>query len=379
MRDADARRRRPLPRSASGRLHAARVLASAAVTSLCAALWAPFPAEAQSRLERTSVLDGGWIGEPWAFHLDFGAHVPVDGPGYEASVLPTFHATFSAPVPLLFGARYAANVRTEGFERIWELYARYVDRPFETLPGLDVAVTGWYSAGSESLDAEALVAHWFGPARLVGVFRTQTSLLPEERVPVVAGGALVHVVPGRLPLAAAFDFAQALDAGVDFPFVWSTGVHAGIPRTGVTASLLVTNALAPTLQAGALAAEDGVRLGLAVSAPVPLGRILGARPHRWVGRDAVIEGALPSPGAARAPIRNYAFTRGRIHVPAGAVVEWENEDATAHTVTADDGSFDSGPLREGEAWRAQFLEPGVYIVRCRLHPYMRSVVVVEDR
>jgi plastocyanin len=43
-------------------------------------------------------------------------------------------------------------------------------------------------------------------------------------------------------------------------------------------------------------------------------------------------------------IENGAFSPAEITVPVGATVTWEHHDGnTAHTVTADDGSFDSSP------------------------------------
>ena len=48
-----------------------------------------------------------------------------------------------------------------------------------------------------------------------------------------------------------------------------------------------------------------------------------------------------------------------------------------HTVTAADGSFDSGFLNEGDTFSYTFDEPGEYEYFCSPHPWMRAKVIVE--
>jgi plastocyanin len=47
-----------------------------------------------------------------------------------------------------------------------------------------------------------------------------------------------------------------------------------------------------------------------------------------------------------------------IYVNPGTTVRWINGDTLPHTVTADDGTFDSGRLRTGESCTRTFDEPG---------------------
>ncbi len=64
-------------------------------------------------------------------------------------------------------------------------------------------------------------------------------------------------------------------------------------------------------------------------------------------------------------------------VPVGTTVTWTNEDDQIHTVTATDGSFDSGFLRQGESWSYTFDTAGEFEYSCTPHPWMRAKVTVE--
>lgn len=61
-----------------------------------------------------------------------------------------------------------------------------------------------------------------------------------------------------------------------------------------------------------------------------------------------------------------------------AKVIWANDDASQHTVTADDGvSFDSGNVNSGEAYSHTFVATGTYAYHCTLHPTMVGTLVVN--
>ncbi len=74
-----------------------------------------------------------------------------------------------------------------------------------------------------------------------------------------------------------------------------------------------------------------------------------------------------------------------IRITAGTTVTWVNEDSFGHTVTADDGSFDSGNVAGGASWSYTFDEPGTYPYYCVPHSWqedgawkgMTGVVIVE--
>ncbi|HZM73929.1 MAG TPA: PLDc N-terminal domain-containing protein [Candidatus Polarisedimenticolia bacterium] len=72
-----------------------------------------------------------------------------------------------------------------------------------------------------------------------------------------------------------------------------------------------------------------------------------------------------------------------LRVAVGTEVEFESRGQNPHTVTADDGSFDSGTLVHGDEFSHRFDRPGVYAFTCILHGKaggigMTGVVVVGD-
>ena len=88
-----------------------------------------------------------------------------------------------------------------------------------------------------------------------------------------------------------------------------------------------------------------------------------------------------TPDGAPAPvaiqIADFSFGAPRT-VAAGAVVQVSNADAEAHTLTAEDGSFDTGSVDEGSvvSFTAPAV-PGTYSFYCDIHPSMTGQLVVE--
>ncbi len=73
---------------------------------------------------------------------------------------------------------------------------------------------------------------------------------------------------------------------------------------------------------------------------------------------------------------DVAFAPADIEVPVGTTVDWTNQDAFAHTVTARDGAFDSGTLDGGGNFSRTFQEPGTFDYFCAIHPSMTGTVTV---
>jgi len=80
--------------------------------------------------------------------------------------------------------------------------------------------------------------------------------------------------------------------------------------------------------------------------------------------------------AGKVAIKDYAFQKPSITVVAGSTVTWTNSDDDPHTVVADDKSFDSMGLGQGDVWSHTFAKPGTYHYHCGVHPFMKGTVVV---
>lgn len=77
------------------------------------------------------------------------------------------------------------------------------------------------------------------------------------------------------------------------------------------------------------------------------------------------------------------FVPRELHVAPGAVVTWTNSSGETHTVTADDGSFDSGDVDPGGTFTQEFDAPGSYPYYCGPHggpggEGMAGVIIVDD-
>ncbi len=83
-------------------------------------------------------------------------------------------------------------------------------------------------------------------------------------------------------------------------------------------------------------------------------------------------------------IVDSAFAAPAITVPVGTSVTWTHAGNLPHTVTADDGSFDSGTLQGGAAFSITFDQPGTSAYYCRFHGapggvnMSGTVIVTED-
>lgn len=82
--------------------------------------------------------------------------------------------------------------------------------------------------------------------------------------------------------------------------------------------------------------------------------------------DGVLEEPISMAGARFEPL--YAAADGP--------VTWVNDDDQSHTVTATDGSFNSGVLSPGEEFTFEFDEPGSYSYFCAFHSNMVGTITV---
>lgn len=72
---------------------------------------------------------------------------------------------------------------------------------------------------------------------------------------------------------------------------------------------------------------------------------------------------------------NYSPSSIRLVVGVNNTVTFLNGDSTKHTVTALDGSFDSGDILPGGSWTHTFAA-GTYSFHCIYHSYMKGTITV---
>ncbi len=86
----------------------------------------------------------------------------------------------------------------------------------------------------------------------------------------------------------------------------------------------------------------------------------------------------PAPGAttSAASIVDFAFDPVALDVVAGSAIRWTNRGAAPHTVTAEDGSFDSGLIAAGASYERRFVVAGTFAFVCAFHPEMRGTIRV---
>jgi len=72
------------------------------------------------------------------------------------------------------------------------------------------------------------------------------------------------------------------------------------------------------------------------------------------------------------------FSPEELTINVGDTVTWTNDDDSPHTVTADDGQFDSGNMGEGATWSYTFTEVGTYDYRCDYHSSMTATITVVE-
>jgi len=79
-----------------------------------------------------------------------------------------------------------------------------------------------------------------------------------------------------------------------------------------------------------------------------------------------------------AAIEGFAFAPGTIEIKVGTTITWTNNDSAPHTVTANDRSFESGRLEQGQTFSFTFDTAGTFEYFCEYHPGMTATVVVTE-
>ncbi len=329
--------------------------------------WAT-PAIGQSLLTRTPNMGGTTVPRPRSSEFTFLHRFELVGEE-EQKVLnyPTFVIAVGLPAGLAVGTTYASNSELgAGTPNEWE---PWVKLRYGFGERFDVAGTAAYNTATESANGELTGRLRVGPVSLLGAGRAFSSAYgSDDAEAALAAGFLLHLTPR---LAVGGDVADIVSSD-SFPTAWSAGVHVAIPGSPHTLGFVVSNVGATTLEGASRGFQDpegdaNLRYGFAFT--MPLGTF-----SQW---SRIFQGEEETTGENVVVIRDFTFGPPEIRIRAGDTVRWVNEDPVAHTVTADDGTFDSDLLENGEGFSRRFDDPGRYPYHCTPHPFMSGVVVVE--
>ena len=97
---------------------------------------------------------------------------------------------------------------------------------------------------------------------------------------------------------------------------------------------------------------------------------------------AVSNSAVPSPAPSPALIvhtKDFAYLPKEAKVNVGDTILFVNDDESAHTITADEGSFDSGYMPKDAKWSYTFTKPGTFAYFCTYHKFMRASITVAPK
>lgn len=94
--------------------------------------------------------------------------------------------------------------------------------------------------------------------------------------------------------------------------------------------------------------------------------------------------AVSIPGAADSNVvsiemRQQSFVPEKVVVKPGSTVMWTNGDTIPHSVTADDGRFDSGPILPGQSFKWVANANGNVAYHCIYHPSMTATLTLQQK
>jgi len=325
-------------------------------------------ASCQSVLDRPPNLSGGWLGAHGTLQFNFVHRFGVgDAPLRKVTNSPTFTLAYQLPLPLLIGFNYATSSDVaSAFPNEWEGFARYGQRGLTLQAG--------YNQAAGSFDAELTGARTVGRLRLMAVGRLLSNGYHSDTARYAVGGGATLRLNRWFALAG--DATSLLDKRPGEEIAWGAGLQIAIPYSPHSLSLQVTNTNTATLQ-GVSRGIDRVRGGFEFTIPFTLSRYFGRR-GTTAAKNGGGEGAANVANATKAEMRTMVFGPRRIEIPVGGSITWTNNDPLVHTITADDGSWDSGPIEPGKTWTHTFTQPGEYAFHCTPHPFMKAVIVVRQ-
>lgn len=88
-------------------------------------------------------------------------------------------------------------------------------------------------------------------------------------------------------------------------------------------------------------------------------------------------GATTLNGSNTVQMKNFSFSPNTLTIKKGDIVVFANSDSVGHTVTANDGSFDTGNIGSGASQTLTFSKTGTFTYYCSIHPNMKGTIIVQ--
>jgi plastocyanin len=332
---------------------------------------------AQGTVDRTPNLDDGWTIRPGVIQFNFLHRFEVSPPPFrKVTSFPNFHFATGLPWKFNVGLDYATNSTV--FTGIPNEYQVSLRRPVLRQgvgEVVDLGVVGAYNFAPQSVDGELEVARRLGRVRLLGTVRGFTDGYDTQRSYWGLGGGAVVRITSWLSLAGdVFDLVNA-DDSLSHTAAWGAAAQLRIPYSPHTVSFQVTNTQSGSLEGSSRGIRGAHMAGFEFTIPFTLARYFGRKAAPATARPPAAPLAAPS-AAPVVHIANLAFVGGALRVRAGTRVRWVNEDQVPHSVTANDGSFDSGLIEPSQSFEHAFDHAGTFAYHCTPHPFMRGVVLV---
>ena len=112
-----------------------------------------------------------------------------------------------------------------------------------------------------------------------------------------------------------------------------------------------------------------------LAAIASLALVAAALPAATMAQDANFTVNIIEPSASD-PLA-WGFDTPDLSASAGQTIMWTNTGAQAHSITADDNSFDSGSIDPGGTFSFSPTAPGTYTYHCAPHPWMKGSITVS--
>ena len=339
------------------------------------------PAAGQGVVDRTPNLDDGWTVKTGVIQFNFLHRFEVSPPPFrKVTSFPNFRLATGLPYGFNVDLDYATNSTV--FTGIPNEYQLALRRPLlresQGAP-LDVTATAGYAFAPQSVDGEIELARRAGRVRLLGTIRGMSDGYDVQRsLWGVGTGAVVRVTSWLSLAGDVFGLVNAPD-GAGLGTVWGAAAQLRIPYSPHTFSIQVTNTQSASIEGSSRGVKGVHMAGFEFTIPFTLSRYFGRRGKAAPPAQpaAPVDSSRVTRSEAVVRVANLAFGEQSLHVRAGTRVRWINQDQVQHSVTADDGTFDSGLIEPGAAWERVFDRAGQYTYHCAPHPFMTARVVVE--